>query len=322
MTTEYIIPSLPSGVQLGLPSGQSPGEVLPSIQYSVQTLTLFRLTGLGLAYPSIYLIGGTTPNDGLQGFFVFEPLDTTSADNGSTIIVDANGNRYYRQGVPALTGPLAVVDPSTSNTSTLHLTNTSSTTNGAGIEITGNGSTTPNKFIRVLSGVLQFLNSAYSAVIGSVTDAGLWTFPSATVTGALTANTVTSNTAGTTTGQLVSVDQLSSNSYNNTGSITTGTSVSTAITFTPRQNGVFYFWSICHTNGSEMTAPTGFTVTGGTLVYSQSSGNLGTTQSINSQGQGYATVTAGTPFTLTAQQTLATSGNAGLTVMGFFGPTL
>jgi hypothetical protein len=44
--------------------------------------------------------------------------------------------------------------------------------NGANIKLSGNGSTTPNKFIRATNGQLQFVNHAYSSVIASLDDSG------------------------------------------------------------------------------------------------------------------------------------------------------
>jgi hypothetical protein len=43
---------------------------------------------------------------------------------------------------------------------------------GVNIELKGNGSTTPNKFLRVIGGVFQIVNNDYSAVALSLTDAG------------------------------------------------------------------------------------------------------------------------------------------------------
>jgi hypothetical protein len=66
--------------------------------------------------------------------------------------------------------------------------------NGANIKFIGNGSTTPNKTIRVLSGQLQFINSAYSGVITYMDDSGNWnisgsiTVPTITVSGQINAN--------------------------------------------------------------------------------------------------------------------------------------
>lgn len=49
---------------------------------------------------------------------------------------------------------------------------TGATTTGANLRLVGNGSTTPNKTIRARSGALEILNSAYSAVIASLSDLG------------------------------------------------------------------------------------------------------------------------------------------------------
>lgn len=49
------------------------------------------------------------------------------------------------------------------------------TATGANIALLGNGVTTPNKYIRALNGILQVVNSAYSTVISSLTDAGDYT---------------------------------------------------------------------------------------------------------------------------------------------------
>ena len=46
---------------------------------------------------------------------------------------------------------------------------------GANLRLTGDGATTPNKTMRVLGGVFQIINSAYTAVILSLTDAGVLT---------------------------------------------------------------------------------------------------------------------------------------------------
>ncbi|KVH52913.1 hypothetical protein WS89_31240 [Burkholderia sp. MSMB1072] len=72
-------------------------------------------------------------------------------------------------GSAAFTAPSSVTDSSNS-TATLTLTNTGS--NGANLKLVGNGTTTPNKYVRVNAGVLQIANSAYSAIILALTDAG------------------------------------------------------------------------------------------------------------------------------------------------------
>lgn len=61
------------------------------------------------------------------------------------------------------------VNTSGSSTS-LVITDTGS--NGANLKLTGNGTTTPSKSIRVNAGVLQIINDAYSAQIFTLSDAG------------------------------------------------------------------------------------------------------------------------------------------------------
>src|SRR6185503_17592785 len=50
----------------------------------------------GTALGVIYVEGYYVAADGGEGTFVFNPSDTTSPDNGGTIIVDAASNRWYR----------------------------------------------------------------------------------------------------------------------------------------------------------------------------------------------------------------------------------
>jgi hypothetical protein len=55
---------------------------------------------------------------------------------------------------------------------TLTINGTADTSYGASIALLGNGATTPNKYLRVLNGVLSVVNSAYSQQIFSVDDSG------------------------------------------------------------------------------------------------------------------------------------------------------
>ena len=48
------------------------------------------------AFPVVYLDSYYSSGDGGEGNFWYNSADTTSADNGGTIIVDAAGHRYYR----------------------------------------------------------------------------------------------------------------------------------------------------------------------------------------------------------------------------------
>lgn len=48
---------------------------------------------------------------------------------------------------------------------------------GANLRLSGNGGTTPNKYIRAKDGVLEWVNSGYSSVIMTLSDAGALTLP-------------------------------------------------------------------------------------------------------------------------------------------------
>lgn len=80
------------------------------------------------------------------------------------------------------------------------------TTAGAQISLLGNGATTPNKYIRVLNGNFEVLNSAYSTVLLSIADSG-----AVTVTSSVTAITLNS-TAGAN--QISFVHQGTTTGYN------------------------------------------------------------------------------------------------------------
>jgi hypothetical protein len=85
---------------------------------------------------------------------------------------------------------------------------TGTTAAGATLAMRGNGATTPNKFIRVLGGVLQVVNSAFTAVIATLSDLGDLTGLrniglSGTISGGttITASSTIQSTAGQVIGQ-------------------------------------------------------------------------------------------------------------------------
>ena len=59
--------------------------------------SIATLRTLAVDMPVVYLQGYTTPGDGGEGMFWYNPADTTSPDNGGTIIVGTGGARWYRQ---------------------------------------------------------------------------------------------------------------------------------------------------------------------------------------------------------------------------------
>ena len=67
---------------------------------SLATIAALRLNTT--AFPFVFVQNYATASDQGGGLFFLDAADTSSADNGGTIIVDASGNRWYRQ----FTGPL------------------------------------------------------------------------------------------------------------------------------------------------------------------------------------------------------------------------
>lgn len=86
----------------------------------------------------------------------------------------------------------------TSSGSAHTLTITDTGSNGANIELTGNGSTNPNKTIQVQSGVLNVLNSAGSTAIMALADGGTMTIQGRMQIGA-PSTTVNGSTSGSIT---------------------------------------------------------------------------------------------------------------------------
>ncbi len=117
---------------------------------------------------------------------------------GSTLASGVTGSSLTSVGT--LTG-LAVSTGSTTGasittsgagaaTGSLSITDTGG--NGANLKLAGNGSTTPNKFLRAFGGKLEFVNSSYAAVIASIDDTGTFTSNSA-ATGALSVASIASS---------------------------------------------------------------------------------------------------------------------------------
>jgi hypothetical protein len=98
---------------------------------------------------------------------------------------------------------VTATDPNTATQGGLNILGT--TANGAGVALNGNGTTTPNKYIRAVNGTFDILNSAYNRELIQITDAG-----NTTVNGTLTATgtgsfggAVSSASSGTFTDPLV-----------------------------------------------------------------------------------------------------------------------
>jgi hypothetical protein len=73
-------------------------------------------------------------------------------------------------------------DPSRSDRASLTVKATSNV-DGVNLKLTGNGSTTPTKYIRIYNGSFNIVNSGYSATIMSLTDAGVLNAPAFSAAG-------------------------------------------------------------------------------------------------------------------------------------------
>lgn len=108
------------------------------------------------------------------GAFLSTPISIARATGVVTVAAGVASN-----------GPVSV-NTSAGNFVAMTLTNTGS--NGAQIQMIGQGSTTPSKYLRVFSGAFQIINDANSAAILSLSDAG-----GLSVTGNISGTTLIAN---------------------------------------------------------------------------------------------------------------------------------
>ena len=158
-----------------------------------------------------------TRNDGANFYFLQSPVQNTAAaaatagwnsfkpfywnlTNGN-VTIDGTGKGT------AFGGPISsnqIIINTNGSSQSLFITDTGGS--GANILLSGNGSTTPNKTIRAANGVLQTVNSAYTAILTTLTDTGdYWALGGLSCNGGITsgANIVgpgSGFTLGNTTG--------------------------------------------------------------------------------------------------------------------------
>lgn len=80
-------------IDYGNTAAEGAGLTPQRIVMSIAGLRANTQVGSGQVTVAAYIVGGTVGG----GLFVYNSSDTTSADNGGTIIVDAAGNRWYRE---------------------------------------------------------------------------------------------------------------------------------------------------------------------------------------------------------------------------------
>ena len=97
--------------------------VLPSGPVQVIANIATLRANITAAVAVVYVEGYNTPQDGGEGLFELISTDHSSADNGGTIIVDASGQRFYRQltssGIVAIQQFGAKVDGSTDDSAAI-----------------------------------------------------------------------------------------------------------------------------------------------------------------------------------------------------------
>jgi hypothetical protein len=138
----------------------------PATGYSITTAT-----GIGSG-GAIQLFDATHGNEvailnGGSNVAVFSPTGINSAAIGAT--TPSTGAFTT---LSANSASVVTLTNTAASGGTLNLTAASNTSNGVQIFLGGNGATTPNKYLRVLNGTLQVLNSAGSTAILTLTDAG------------------------------------------------------------------------------------------------------------------------------------------------------
>lgn len=166
-------------------------EGLDTLTVGVTTTAPNNLTTFEIARTSL-TVGQTTINNtqivsGANWHYASAVLNPTGVTPGSyqgaTVTVGADGrisavsqvlygplaSNNAWTGANHFSQPITVVDTGSGG---LIVDGTGNGSTGGGIKIIGNGATTPNKFMRVLNGVLQFLNSANSTVIMTLNDSG------------------------------------------------------------------------------------------------------------------------------------------------------
>lgn len=141
----------------------------------------FNTIAIGTARGYIYetvagngVVGIRAGVAGSETFYSFGADGNFRVPNGTVYV---GGNAVWHSGIVnplnkdvggTVNGALTVV--TSGQGSTLIVQDTGS--NGANLQLTGNGTTTPNKTIRATNGRLEFVNSAYSSVVMAMSDDG------------------------------------------------------------------------------------------------------------------------------------------------------
>jgi len=103
------------------------------------------------------------------------PITSTGSGSFSGAVTAATFTGAFSGTVTAssgtFNGTVTINDPSTADINSLTVSSPSNG-NGVSIKLVGNGGTTPNKYIRVINGGFEIVNSIYSATILHLSDGG------------------------------------------------------------------------------------------------------------------------------------------------------
>lgn len=245
---------------------------------------------------------------------------TFSPTSGTGIIFNAQpGLPASFNGANANNGAALVLNGNFTGAGTanlLHLVDLNNT-NGANILLTGNGATTPNKFIRVQNGSLQFINSAYTATLLQIADGGATSVNATagvalTVTGNASNNVINSvnNGAGSAYSAVLNIA--------GTGLAVTSPAATTSNVFVLTQSGQSN-WALNNaatTNVLQLSAGSGgmsWAPGGNVTVITPSSGIAVTVNGVSGQLAVVATQPVGLPnFTVSTLPTCNSTLKGGL----------
>jgi hypothetical protein len=188
--------------------------------------------GFTALFASPPAIGGTTPAAG-----TFSTLTSAGFINGLNLTT-TGGSGIAATGNGGTTGLLVINDSATTTQASLFI-NATAAGGGAGIRMVGNGATTPSKTIRVHNGNLEVVADGYAPQIFTLTDAGALsvagasagvTAPiiTATGTGGLNGQNVSTTTNGSATAPSVSVGAQGIGLYSNGANLLGFTNTPTA----------------------------------------------------------------------------------------------
>lgn len=163
-------------VQLLNPAGSTTGQAIVSTgASSAPTWGNVSATTLAAQAANTVIANVTGSSASPTAFAMPSCSTSTSALQWTSGTGFVCGSSFASLTGATFTGPVVINDPTSSGASSLKVSATSDT-NGGNLLIVGNGATTPSKTIRVLGGVFQIVNNAYTSALMNLDDSGNSTF--------------------------------------------------------------------------------------------------------------------------------------------------